>query len=194
MIGDPRRWSTGSKSSVRRRLVRHQVEGVRDARRAAGWELPSPCRDGRYARPVTTRVSLMLAVEDAQAAAAWYAGALGAAELWSLGSVVGLEIEGAPFFLHEPTGTGFESPVALGAATARVEVFVDDPDAFVSRAVAAGADGSRDAVRDHRVPWGVHRQRGFRDPFGHVWLVGDTSPLEPFPPRAGRAEVGGGRP
>jgi uncharacterized glyoxalase superfamily protein PhnB len=139
----------------------------------------------------------MLAVEDAQAAAGWYARALGAAELWSLGSVVGLEIEGAPFFLHEPAGAGFESPAATGATTARVEVFVDDPDAFVSRAVAAGADGSRDPVQDHRAPWGVHRQGGFRDPFGHVWLVGDASPLESFPRRASRtsrAEAGGGYP
>jgi uncharacterized glyoxalase superfamily protein PhnB len=31
------------------------------------------------------------------------------------------------------------------------------------------------------VPWGVHRQGGFTDPFGHRWLVGDKSPLNPFP-------------
>ena len=24
-------------------------------------------------------------------------------------------------------------------------------------------------------------KRGFTDPFGHVWLVGDKSPLMPFP-------------
>jgi len=46
-------------------------------------------------------ISLMMAVEDAPAASAWYQRALGASVLWSLGSVVGLEIEGAPFFLHE---------------------------------------------------------------------------------------------
>jgi PhnB protein len=129
---------------------------------------------------MTTRISLMLAVEDARAAADWYARALGATELWSLGSVVGLELDGAPFFLHEPTSDGFQSPADLGATTARAEVFVDDPDAFVARAVTAGADGSRDAVRDHQAPWGIHRQGGFRDPFGHVWLVGDTSPLKPY--------------
>jgi PhnB protein len=129
----------------------------------------------------SVRISLMLAVEDAQAAAAWYRRALGATALWSLGSVVGLDIEGAPFFLHEPTNRGFESPAALGRTTVRVEVFVDDPDAFVARAVEAGADDSRHAMRDHEVPWGVHRQGGFDDPFGHVWLVGDKSPLEPFP-------------
>jgi len=43
--------------------------------------------------------------------------------------------------------------------------------------VAAGADGSADATTDHLVPWGVHRQGGSTDPFGHVWLVGDSSPL-----------------
>ena len=129
----------------------------------------------------TVHISLMMAVEDAPAASAWYQRALGASELWSLGSVVGLQIEGAPFFLHEPTSSGFESPAAIGRTTVRVEVFVDDPDAFVRRAVAAGADGSADEIRDHQVPWGVHRQGGFRDPFGHIWLVGDNSPLNPFP-------------
>ena len=128
-----------------------------------------------------THISLMLAVPSAPAAADWYKRALGAAELWNLGSVVGLEIEGAPFFLHEPAGTGFGSPAALGATTVRVEVFSDDPDMFIARAVAAGADGSLDEIRDHQTPWGVHRQGGFTDPFGHVWLVGDKSPLTPFP-------------
>jgi uncharacterized glyoxalase superfamily protein PhnB len=123
----------------------------------------------------------MLAVPSAPTAADWYKRALGAAELWNLGSVVGLEIEGAPFFLHEPAGTAFGSPAALGGTTVRVEVFSEDPDMFIARAVAAGADGSLDEIRDHQTPWGVHRQGGFTDPFGHVWLVGDKSPLMAFP-------------
>jgi len=132
----------------------------------------------------TVRISLMLAVQDAPAASDWYQRALGAGELWSLGSVVGLEIAGAPFFLHEPTNAGFDSPAAIGRTTVRVEVFVADPDAFIARAVAAGADGSSHETRDHEAPWGVHRQGGFRDPFGHIWLVGDMSPLKPFPRKA----------
>src|SRR5262249_26297979 len=51
----------------------------------------------------TVHISLMIAVEDAPAASAWYQRALGASVPWSLGGVVRLEIEGAPFFLHEPT-------------------------------------------------------------------------------------------
>jgi PhnB protein len=35
---------------------------------------------------------------------------------------------------------------------------------------------------DHQVPWGIHRQGGFTDPFGHRWSVGDPSPLAPFSP------------
>ncbi|MGO8958512.1 MAG: VOC family protein [Streptosporangiaceae bacterium] len=131
---------------------------------------------------MTTRVqiSLMLAVADASGAADWYRRALGATELWNLGSVVGLEIDGSPFFLHEETHSGFDSPAAIGRTTVRVEVFAANPDEFVARAVAAGADASADEIRDHQTPWVVHRQGGFRDPFGHVWLVGDRSPLSRF--------------
>ena len=123
--------------------------------------------------------SLMLAVPDAQAASTWYQTAMGATELWSLGSVVGLEIDGAPFFLGEPEANGWECPSALGTTTVRVEVFVDDPDQFIARAVKAGADGEGRDARDHQMPWGPHRQGGFLDPFGHLWLVGDKSPLSP---------------
>ncbi|HET7846649.1 MAG TPA: VOC family protein [Acidimicrobiia bacterium] len=124
-------------------------------------------------------ISLMLAVPEAPEAAAWYQTALGATELWNLGSVIGLEIDGAPLFLAEPENNGWASPGELGATTVRVEVFVEDPDAFVARAVAAGADGTVDVVRVHQMPWGEHRQGGFVDPFGHRCLVGDRSPLLP---------------
>lgn len=122
-------------------------------------------------------ISLMLAVPDAPTAVAWYERAVGASQLWNLGSVVGLSIDGAPFFVGEPAKNRWQSPAVLGITSVRVEVFVDDPDAFVARAVEAGADGSFDPVRDHEMPWGTHRQGAFMDPFGHLWLVGDRSPL-----------------
>ena len=84
---------------------------------------------------MTMRISAMLAVRDAPAASDWYQHALGATELWSLGGVAGLEIAGAPFFLHEPTSTGFDSPAALGQTTVRVEVFTEDP--LLAKVVAA---------------------------------------------------------
>jgi PhnB protein len=123
-------------------------------------------------------ISLMLAISNVPEAVEWYKEALGATVLWSLGSVAGLEIGGAAFFLGEPANNGWESPEKLGITSTRVEVFCDDPDTFITRAIAAGAKGSRDAIRDHEAPWGVHRQGGFVDPFGHIWLVGDRSPLQ----------------
>jgi PhnB protein len=128
--------------------------------------------------PESVVISVMLAVEDAPAAARWYADALGARELWNLGSVIGMTVQGAPFFLGQPEGNGWDTPDSMGTRTVRVEVFVDDPDAFVGRAVLAGADGSGHEIRDHEAMWGVHRQGGFVDPFGHLWFVGDRSPLE----------------
>jgi len=125
-------------------------------------------------------ISFMLAVEDAAIAAEWYISALGASELWSLGSVRGLDFGDAPFFLHESNDKGFASPTVVGYTTVRIEVFVDVPDSFITKAVAAGAVVLADGVQNHHVPWGVHRQGGFTDPFGHVWLVGDRSPLERF--------------
>jgi len=125
-------------------------------------------------------ISVMLAVTDAPAAIAWYERALGATVLWSLGSVAGLELAGAPFFVGEPEANGWESPTVLGTTSVRIEVFCSDPDALVARALAAGAKGSLDDVRDHDAPWGVHRQGHFLDPFGHMWLVGDRSPLNRF--------------
>ena len=129
-------------------------------------------------------ISVMLAVPDAPAAAAWYKGALGAIELWSLGSVIGLEIAGAPFFLGEPANNGWESPGIVGTTTTRIEVFCDDPDSFIARAVNAGANSSADPIRNHDMPWGPHRQGSFFDPFGHKWMVGDRSPLTAHPPQA----------
>ncbi|WP_345638518.1 VOC family protein [Rugosimonospora acidiphila] len=127
-------------------------------------------------------ISLMLIVPDADAAVAWYKTALGATELWNLGGVAGLEISGAPFFLHEvnPENPTETSPGRAGVTSTRIEVFADDPDDVIERAVAAGAASGAE-IEDHRMPWGTHRQGGFTDPFGHHWSVGDKSPLRPFP-------------
>ena len=125
-------------------------------------------------------ISVMLAVADTPTAVAWYKRALGATELWNLGSVAGLEIAGAPFFLGEPANNGWESPATLGITSTRVEVFCDDPDTVIARALDAGAVGRLDDLKDHQAPWGSHRQGHFTDPFGHLWLVGDRSPLSRY--------------
>ena len=130
------------------------------------------------AKPGKTLISVMLAVADTPKAVRWYKKALGAELLWSLGSVAGLQVQGAPFFLHEPVKPKFTDPKDVGMTTARIEVFTNDPDKLIARAVKAGAKGGE--VRDYELPWGIHRQGGFIDPFGHNWLVGDKSPLKQF--------------
>lgn len=123
-------------------------------------------------------LSVMLAVANAPAAAAWYGEAMGAEELWNLRSVIGLSIAGAPFFLAEPANNGWDTPERLGMPSVRVEVFCDDPDAFIGRAIAAGATGRTWPVQVYEMPWGKHRQGTFVDPFGHLWFVGDRTPLQ----------------
>ncbi|MGD1057200.1 MAG: VOC family protein [Solirubrobacteraceae bacterium] len=126
-------------------------------------------------------ISVMLIVGDADDAVAWYKHALGATELWNLGGVAGLEINGAPFFLHEvnPENPAEDSPSGLGVTSTRIEVFVADPDRFIESAIAAGATAGSE-IEDRDTPWGKHRQGSFHDPFGHNWSVGDHSPLQRF--------------
>ena len=126
-----------------------------------------------------TIITVMLAVPNTPKAVEWYREALGARLLWSLGSVAGLEIDGAPFFLHEPVKNSFSSPDQIGTRTARVELLADQLDDVIAKAIKAGATGGD--IQNHDVPWGTHRQGGFIDPFGHQWLVGDKSPLNRFP-------------
>ena len=129
-------------------------------------------------------ISVMLIVPDADGAVAWYEEALGATQLWNLGGVAGLEIAGAPFFVHavNPANPAESSPAEVGATSTRIELFVEDPEAVLARALAAGAQPGSPIVERH-TPWGTHRQGGFHDPFGHNWSVGDKSPLGALPAR-----------
>jgi PhnB protein len=131
-------------------------------------------------QPSGQHISVMLAVSDTPTSVEWYKRALGATLLWSLGSVAGLEIAGAPFFLGQPANNGWESPSKNGITSTRVEVFCNDPDTMIARALEAGATIILD-IQNHKRPWGTHRQGAFRDPFGHIWFVGDRSPLSRYP-------------
>jgi uncharacterized glyoxalase superfamily protein PhnB len=120
---------------------------------------------------------MMLIVPDAEAAVACYKDALGRpnsgiSEVWPDWRST------APRFLHEvnPSNPSEDSPDRLGVTSTRIELFVDDPDGVMNRAIAAGASPGSE-LEDHQAPWGNHRQGGFRDPFGHNWSVGDRSPL-----------------
>jgi uncharacterized glyoxalase superfamily protein PhnB len=178
IVAEPRDFPYGERQYTAEDLGGHHwtfSESIADVAPEDWGGTSGPALDAPPAGPV---VSVMLIVPDADAAVRWYRDALGAEGLWDLGGVAGLRIAGAPFFLHQinPANPAETSPDRAGVTSVRIEVFVDDPDAFVARAVHAGATPGS-AVVDHELPWGTHRQGGFRDPFGHNWSVGDRSPL-----------------
>ncbi len=124
----------------------------------------------------------MLAVNDGNAAIAFYQAALGAEVLWHLDGgghvVAGLSIDGAKFFLaNESPVYGTRGPAAEGFTTVRIELFVDDPIAVQKRALAAGAvEHSPVLEHAHHMsgPKPIKRilQGAVLDPFGHMWLIG----------------------
>ncbi len=128
---------------------------------------------------MSTQISPMLAVTDANAAIAFYQKAFGAKLLWDLDrSVAGLAIDGAPFFLaDESPEYGTRGPSSAGFTTVRIELFVDDPVAVHQKAVAAGAT-SHSPVQEHTHPTTGPKpikrmlQGSVTDPFGHCWLIG----------------------
>ena len=124
-----------------------------------------------------------LAVCNGRAALAFYAEAFGAVVEYQVGGtddhepvVAQMAIGDARFWVaDESPEHGGASPQTLGGATARMLLVVDDPDAVVARAVAAGADRAAAVTEEHG--WRLGR---IRDPFGHHWEIG--RPLGAWPP------------
>jgi PhnB protein len=123
----------------------------------------------------------MLAVGDGNAAIRFYESAVGAILLWRLADehvVAGLTINGAQFFLaSESPSFGTRASASVGFTTVRIELFVDDPVAVHTQAIAAGAI-EHSPVEEHNYPTtGPHPigrmlQGAVVDPFGHMWLIG----------------------
>ena len=124
----------------------------------------------------------MLAVQGGAKAIEFYKQAFGAEELWRIDAgghvVAGLTIEDAIFFLaDESPSYGTRSPDSIGSTTVRIELFVKDPKAVASRAVAAGATEINPVVEHQYDTVGIRPirkmlQGAVRDPFGHMWLIG----------------------
>jgi uncharacterized glyoxalase superfamily protein PhnB len=116
-----------------------------------------------------------LRLRDAAKAIEFYERAFGAKEKLRLvepGGRIGhaeLELGGATLMLSdEYPEHGIVGPASVGATTAAIHLHVDDADAFLERAVAAGAELIREAA-DH---FYGERSGTIRDPFGHHWLLG----------------------
>ena len=132
---------------------------------------------------MTPQVLAQLSVRRGRAAVEFYKEAFGAVETYRVGGtdaheavVSQLAVGDASFWVADesPEHLNF-SPETVGGGTVRMLLIVDDPDAALARAVAAGATLVRPAANEHG--WRLGR---IFDPFGHHWEVG--KPLGPWPP------------
>jgi PhnB protein len=126
-----------------------------------------------------TSVEPELWVDRAASAMAFYERAFGATTLHRIGQgediVAQLAVGEARFWVGS-AGEGRFSPNAIGGATGRTLLIVDDPEDAVRRAVAAGAREISPVQDEHG--WRLGR---IVDPFGHEWEIGH--PLGAWPPR-----------
>jgi PhnB protein len=128
-----------------------------------------------------------LSVRRGRDAVDFYVRAFGAVEVYRVGGtdespelVAQLAVGGASFWVSdEAPASGTFSPESLGGGTVRLLLIVDDPDAWIERARAAGATVLSPAGDEHG--WRLGR---IEDPFGHRWEIG--KPLIPWPPPDGR--------
>jgi PhnB protein len=132
------------------------------------------------------RVVPQLSVRRGREAVAFYQAAFGATEVYRVGGtdaepavVSQLSVGDSTFWVaDESPGHANFSPETLGGGTVRLLLEVDDPDAAIARAVAAGATLVYPAADAHG--WRLGR---IVDPYGHHWEVG--TPLGPWPPPSG---------
>jgi len=116
-----------------------------------------------------------LAVHDAAAAIDFYVRAFGAKERFRLtepsGRIGHAELEFGPAVLmlaDEFPEFGITGPRTLGGSGTRIHLHVDDADALIERAAAAGAT----VVMEPTDMFYGERGGRVRDPFGHEWLIG----------------------
>jgi PhnB protein len=130
-------------------------------------------------------VTPYLSIRGAARALEFYKEAFGATETMRLpgpgGTVMHAEIRigDSPIMLSDEfPDMGAKSPPALGGSPVTISLYVEDVDAFVARAVAAGAT----LIHPVKDQFYGDRTGGLEDPFGHRWHVGthteDVSPEE----------------
>lgn len=120
-------------------------------------------------------MSPYLTVKDASKAIEFYTAAFGATELYRLadsasGTIGHAEIliNGSHFMLSdENPGWGNKSPLTLGGTPVKLCLMVENTDAAVARASAAGAT----VVMPPADMFYGFRSAAISDPFGHQWMI-----------------------
>ena len=126
-----------------------------------------------------------ICVKDAGAAIAFYERAFGATEKFRLTEPSGrighaeLDFDGTTLMLSEEFPEyGIRGPLAIGGTPVTIHLHVDNADALIERAVAAGATLDM-APQDQ---FYGERSGVIRDPYGHRWDIGhhleDLTPAE----------------
>ncbi len=127
--------------------------------------------------PVAGPVFLRLIVDDAAAAIDFYIAAFGATEVARFtdpsGAIVHAEVQIGEGLvsLTESDGDANPSPNQLGGSPVIAMLNVDGVDAVAAAMVAAGAEAVYPV--DDR-PYG-RRDGRYRDPAGHLWIIGQDS-------------------
>lgn len=118
-----------------------------------------------------------LRVDRAADAIAFYEKAFGAKEKFRLVEPSGrighaeLEVGGIILMISEEfPELGIRGPRSIGGTSFSIHLHVDDADAWIRRAVEAGAE----VVREPRDQFYGERSGLVRDPFGHEWLIGHS--------------------
>jgi len=131
-------------------------------------------------------LAAQLSVRNGREAVEFYKAAFGAQVIYRVGGsnehaevVAQLSIGDSTFWVADesPEHLNF-SPESVGGGTVRLLLTVDDPDAVVERAIAAGATEVAPVADDYG--WRVGR---IVDPYGHHWEIG--RPLGVWPPPGG---------
>jgi PhnB protein len=126
-------------------------------------------RPPRYRNAVVPHIY----VEGAANAIAFYKRAFGASELFRVarpdGKILHAEITvaGSVLMIGDPDAKLYGDPRSLGRCTTSLHVFPDDNEAFLRRAVEAGAE----MIQPPTDMFYGASSASVRDPFGHVWVL-----------------------
>jgi PhnB protein len=139
----------------------------------AGVSVQPPRKKPTYIPRGYHTTNLCLVVRDAPHAIEFYKEAFGATELRRLNDPAGqfihaqIRIGDSQVDIAPEQGNYNRSPQSLGGSAVPIELYVEDVDAVVQRAIAAGAK----VIFQIADQFYGDRSGRLQDPFGHMWIV-----------------------
>ena len=156
--------------------TKRAAKKVKKGKSAKAKSRPKAKAKAKVSAPLAA-VTPYLCCKDAAGALAFYKNGFGARETTRMTGQDGrighaeIRVSGAPIMLSdEYPDNGVFSPTTVGGSPVTIYLYTSNVDAFVAKAVAAGATVLSE-VGD--MPYG-DRTGTIRDPFGHRWMVATT--------------------